>query len=257
MTAPVLPPLTSIEPMGPLLVLPPEARPSVDHLITEDDTPLDSIYVERQERLLINPLYDTWPGPGDDRTFIALANVGVFYSPDEPPLVPDGLLSFDVRLPPHLREKRYRSYFVWEFGKAPDVVMEMVSNLEGEELGKKFRLYSQLGISYYVVWDPLQILGKERLRAFVLQGRSYQTLEPAWFPELNLGLQIWHGRFWDAEEDWLRWVDATGQLILTGGERVDEERQRADQERQRADQERQRADKLAAQLRSLGVDVPE
>jgi Uma2 family endonuclease len=247
MAAPLASPPTST---GPLLVVPPDDRPSVEHLVTEDDTPLDSIYVERQEQLLHQPLYEGWPGPGSNRTFIALTNVGLFYSPDEPPVVPDGLLSLDVRLPPHLREKRYRSYFVWEFGKAPDVVIEMVSNLEGEELGTKLQLYPRLGISYYVVWDPLEFLGKQHLRAFMLTGRSYRALETAWFPELNLGLEVWHGRFWDAEEKWLRWVDAPGHLISTAAEMLV-------QERQRADQEHARAEKLASQLRALGVDLSE
>jgi len=37
-------------------------------------------------------------------------------------------------------------------------------------------------------------------------------------------------------------------------QRADQERQRADQEQQRADQEQQRAERLAAQLRTLGID---
>jgi len=230
MSAPTLIPPSATQP---LLLLPPEAVPSVDHLITVDDTPVDSIYAERQEHLLVDPLYECWIGPGTERTFVALANVGMFFADDRPPLVPDVLLSLDVRLPPHLREKRYRSYFFWQFGKAPDVCVEVVSNLEGDELGEKLRMYAQLGIPYYVVWDPLKLLRGERLRVFVLRGRSYQGLDPAWFPELGLGVQIWHGRFRDAEEDWLRWVDANGQVIPTGGER---------------------AEKLAAQLRALGIE---
>src|SRR5207249_3226581 len=117
-----------------LELCPPEAYPRVDHLVTEDDVPVDNLYVERQEPLLVDPLYSSWKGPGPDRTFIAMANVGVFYTLEDPPFVPDALLSLDVRLPPHLREKRYRSYFIWEFGKPPDVVIEVVSNVEGEEL---------------------------------------------------------------------------------------------------------------------------
>jgi hypothetical protein len=46
---------------------------------------------------------------------------------------------------------------------------------------------------------------------------------------------------------WLRWWDLQGNLLLTGEER-------AERERQRAERERQRADRLAAQLRSLGIE---
>ncbi|MBC7824136.1 MAG: Uma2 family endonuclease, partial [Candidatus Parcubacteria bacterium] len=56
---------------------------------------------------------------------------------------------------------------------------------------------------------------------------------------------------------WLRWCDRDGQIILTGAERADAERQRADAERQRADAERQRADHLAECLRAMGVNPDE
>ncbi len=44
---------------------------------------------------------------------------------------------------------------------------------------------------------------------------------------------------------WLRWCDQEGNIISTGAER-------AEQERQRAEQERQRAERFAQQLRALG-----
>jgi len=56
------------------------------------------------------------------------------------------------------------------------------------------------------------------------------------------------------ELPWLRWWDLQGNLLLTGDERAEQERQRAEQERQRAEQERQRNEILIAQLRSLGVE---
>jgi Helicobacter pylori protein of unknown function (DUF874) len=81
-------------------------------------------------------------------------------------------------------------------------------------------------------------------------------------------LGIWQGRYQNVELPWLRWWDSEGNLLLTGFERVEEERQiaeqerqRAEQERQRAEQERQRADRaqaeleqLRAQLRSAGIE---
>jgi hypothetical protein len=55
-------------------------RPDVSHLITEDDTPVDNIFSEKQQRLLTSPLYDGWIGPGNERKFVAFANVGLFYA---------------------------------------------------------------------------------------------------------------------------------------------------------------------------------
>jgi hypothetical protein len=42
--------------------------------------------------------------------------------------------------------------------------------------------------------------------------------------------------------------------LLWGAEKVEQEQQRAQQEQQRAQQEQQRADRLAAYLRSQGID---
>jgi hypothetical protein len=36
-------------------VLPPELWPDVEHLVTEDDTPVDGIFSEKQMRLLTEP----------------------------------------------------------------------------------------------------------------------------------------------------------------------------------------------------------
>jgi len=44
----------------PLQVLPVELRPNVDHLVTEDDTPVDNVFSEKQQRLLTEPLYASY-----------------------------------------------------------------------------------------------------------------------------------------------------------------------------------------------------
>jgi Uma2 family endonuclease len=241
------------------MVLSPDLRPSIEHLVTEDDTPKE-IYSEKQQRLLTSPLYSSWPGPGDQRPFVALANVGMFYTLNLPPLVPDCLLSLDVRVG-DLRFKKNRSYFIWEFGKVPEVVLEVVSNLEGEELGQKLGQYARIGIPYYVVWDPFHFLGPNPLHVFGLRIKAYEPLATPWFPEVDLGLTIWHGSFEGSEEDWLRWCDANGQVILTGEERAQREGQRAKaaEERaqiaeQRAETAERRAERLAARLRELGIE---
>jgi hypothetical protein len=94
----------------PTLAMPPEACPDVEHLVTEDDTPVDCIFSEKQRRLLTSPLYQ-WPDwAGERRSFIALANVGLFYAVGRPPYVPDMMLSLDVELPADLWPKKHRSY---------------------------------------------------------------------------------------------------------------------------------------------------
>ncbi len=230
--------------------IPAELRPVVDHLVTEDDTPVDSVFSEKQQRLLTEPLYSSWAGPGQQRSFVAMSNVGLFFAVRHPPLVPDVLLSLDVELPADLHSKRHRSYFVWEYGKVPDVVMEVVSNLEGGEDSEKLAAYARIAVRNYVIFDPDTLLGPEVLRAYRCAGQGCRKMEgPVWYPDVGLGLKLWEGRYEDCDSTWLRWVDAEGVPVPTGYER-------AEAERERAEAERQRADRLADQLRQLGVEPP-
>lgn len=219
------------------IVLEPELTeipsPDIDHLVTEDDTPVDNIFSEKQQRLLTDSLYSSWSGPGENRPFIALANVGMFYATSQQAVVPDVLVSLDVEHPADVWEKRHRSYFIWEYGKPPEVVVEIVSNKVGGELDHKLQLYARLGIAYYVVFDPEQQLGEQTLQIFHLRNMQYVLVDENELPGMGLGLTLWEGEFQGLAATWLRWLDSEGELLLTGNER---------------------AEKLAAQLSALGVE---
>ncbi|MDX2244191.1 MAG: Uma2 family endonuclease [Leptolyngbyaceae cyanobacterium bins.302] len=259
----------------------------ISHLVIEDDTPLDNFQSEVQQRLLVEPLYSAKALPAP---FLAAANVGLFYKLKGDPVVPDVFLSLGVQRAEDFSERRNRSYFVWEFGKVPEVCIEIVSNQEGNEvsLSKKGQqdgkthskkdIYAQILVPYYVVFDPLQqVQGKDDMNGAILRvwtiaaGRYTELTPPAgiqqagqsvWLETVGLGLMLWEGKFEEAVTRlWLRWCDRDGQPIPTGAEgqeqerqRAEAERQRAEVERQRAEAERQRAERLAAQLRSLGID---
>ena len=246
-------------------------RPDTSHLITENDDPVDNIPSEKNQRLLVSSLYASWAGappididgePIDDqpRPFLATANVGLFDRPKNDPLVPDLLVSNDVELG-DLRwdETGTRSYFVWDHGKPPELVVEFVSNKKGGELKRKRLRYGKMRVAYYVVFDPAHHLGDISLRAFKLAG---DRLEPLLLREgarldiepLGLELGTWVGTFEQQHGLWLRFFDKNGNLLLTGDENAETERQRAEVERQRAETERARADALAEKLRALGID---
>ena len=118
--------------------------PNINHLITEDDTPVDNLFSEKQQRLLTEPLYSTWRGGEQQRSFLAAANVGLFASADMPPLVPDVFLSMDVHIAEEWFERRHRTYFFWEFGKSPEVVIEIVANRVGGETTRKLEEYARI-----------------------------------------------------------------------------------------------------------------
>jgi Putative restriction endonuclease len=129
-----------------LELCPPEVIPNLDDLVIEDGKPLDSIFTEKQQHLLTEPLYSSWAGPGEGQTFLALANVGLFHTSGEPPLVPDAMLAVDVRIGQDLSVRENRSYFVWLRGKVPDVVIEIVSDRRGGEATHKMRTYARIGV---------------------------------------------------------------------------------------------------------------
>jgi len=247
----------------------------ISHLVIEDDTPVDNFQSEKQQRLLVEPLYSSW-SPGF--SFVAAANVGLFYGIKLDPIVPDALLSLNVGMPSDWSQKQNRSYFVWEFGKLPEVAIEIVSNRKGNELTSKKADYARIGMAYYVVFDPLQQLqGKDELNGSLLKvweltGKKYVELpEPFWLESVGLGLRPWEGTFEAQSGIWLRWCDQQGQVIATGSERADAESQRANAESQRADAESQRAnaesqranaesqraERLAEHLRAMGINPDE
>lgn len=255
----------------------------ISHLDIEDDTPVDNLQSEKQQRLLVEPIYSSKALP---LPFLAAANVGLFYKLKGDPVVPDVMLSLGVQCADDFSKKQNRSYFVWEFGKLPEVCIEIVSNQEGDELivsrksqqkGKttvKKDLYAQIRIPYYVVFDPLQqIQGENEMNGALLRVWSnsagrYLELTPqqglsevgqsVWLEEVDLGLTLWSGQF---EEEvtrlWLRWCDRNGQVIPTGAEGREIERQGREIERQGREVERQRAERLAERLRAMGIDPDE
>ncbi|MGH9841967.1 MAG: Uma2 family endonuclease [Blastocatellia bacterium] len=146
----------------------------VESLVTEDDEPVDQ-FTSANRDLLISVLYTSWvppvePAIGRPRQFFACGNVGVFPCVRQPPLVPDLLLSMDVKVEGSLHDKRNAAYFLWEFGKPPDVVVEIVDDEKGEELNLIMGAYERIRVTYYVVYDPRQLLSNERLQVFELRG---------------------------------------------------------------------------------------
>ena len=156
----------------------------IEQLVTEDDKSVDNLASSKQQRLLVESLYSSWKGPGGP-PFLADTNIGVFHTLKAPPLVPDMFLSLGVRVAQDWWQKRHRSYFLREFGKPPEVVIEIVSNREGEEDGSKLLDYAQMGIRYYVIFDPVEELGQGVLRLYELHQGNYVAMKQRWLPAVT------------------------------------------------------------------------
>lgn len=231
-----------------LIDLPYDLAEITRNLVTEDDVPVDNLFSAKQRRLLVEPLYSSWQPPAaegstEPRIFLADSDVGIFSSPRQPPIAPDMFLSLDVEPNPEYFSDQHRAYFMWEFDKAPEVAVEIVSNRKGHEMDAKIQRYARLGVAYYVVFDPEQHLRGDVLQVMelTLGGRRYHRRQDFQLHELGLSLQLWRGEFEGTEAEWLRWCDANGNLIPTGAERANAEAQRANAEAQRADAEARRA----------------
>ena len=210
----------------------------IGSLLTEDDEPLDNLFSAKQQRLLVESLYTSWKPidreTGEKRSFFADANVGLYFAVHQPPLVPDMFVSLDVLMPADLDLNAHRSYFVWEFGKVPDVAVEIVSNRKGDELSRKLLDYARIGVTYYVVLDPFKQLSENTLQIYELGfGKRLRLKNDAVLTEAGLEARLWHGEYEGLSGEWLRWYDTNGNLILTGKET---------------------AEKMAQKLRELGID---
>ncbi len=222
--------------------LPDEFHYFQPHLLRETfqppNYPPDRVFVGSDLNLYYNVRHPTWHKRPD---WFAALGVSRLY--DEK----------DLRL----------SYVRWQEEASPYLVVELLSpGTEQEDLGKtlrdidrpptKWAVYEQiLRIPYYVVFSRYT----DKLSYFELLGGHYHEVNPEdqrlWLPEAGLGLGLWSGTYQGLERRWLRCYDANGAWIPTP---LEQEQQRADQERHRADQERHRAERLAAQLRTLGIE---
>ena len=171
------------------------------------------------------------------------------------------------------------SYLLWEEARVPILVLEVVSQTPRKEYTQKKQDYAEMGILYYVIYNPLR-KRKPRLEAYKLEGGNYQLLEgePIWLEEIGLGMGKERGIFQGIEREWLYWYDREGKRYLAPEERLKtsetqarEARSQAQQARNQAQQARsqarearnqareaqERAKILEAKLRSLGIDPNE
>jgi Uma2 family endonuclease len=156
-----------------------------------------------------------------------------------------------------------RSYTPRTEGDLPSIVMEFISATDGGEYSfnphypyGKWYFYEQiLKVPTYVIFHPqLQVL-----EVYHLVDGKYELASPDenrrfWIESLGLFLGAWNGKKADYEGCWLRWWDKSGNPLLWGGERLEQERQQVEQERQRAEQAEEKSVRLAERLRAMGVD---
>ncbi len=149
-----------------------------------------------------------------------------------------------------------KSWVVWEEGKAPDVIIELLSDStrERDKTLKKQIYREQLRIPEYYWYDPFN---PDDWAGFRLSGMEYQPLSPngsgrMLSERLQLSLLRWRGSYRGVSALWLRWATPQGELLLTGDERAEQERQRAEQAESSLLAAQRRIAELEARLRAVG-----
>ncbi|MEH2377675.1 MAG: Uma2 family endonuclease [Nostoc sp.] len=231
--------------------------PSSEELPDSDDTPVDNELQDLIPGLLKAILAMAWPERMD---WYFGVDMGIYYDPDLPAIVPDGFLSLGVER--FYDENLRPSYVLWEERRVPVLALEVVSqNYRGEYSTKKAE-YAKLGILYYVVYNPFR-RRKSRLEVYKLVNNAYELHDgnPVWLPEIGLGIGIERGTYLGIPREWMYWYNQQGQRFLTPEEKeklAEQKAQQAEQKAQQAEQKAQQAKQetqlLRERLRSLGVD---
>lgn len=223
--------------------------PTSDELPDSDDTPVDNEDQNFVPNLLLFLLEYIWKSRDD---WYFGVDMGIYHTTGvspRVPVVPDGFLSLGVE-----RRKNggsRSSYVMWEEEFiSPIFALEVVSHTYGDEYEKKLDIYRQLGVKYYVIYNPQfwRRDGHLPFEVYKLVDGDYQLQigEPLWMPEIGLGIGravLPSDRF---SREVLSWFDQKGDRYLTAEEQID-------LERQRADEAKKQVELLMAKLRSLGI----
>ncbi|MBP0017238.1 MAG: Uma2 family endonuclease [Cyanobacteria bacterium SBLK] len=233
--------------------------PLPDHtqLPCEDGSFVKNFQEHPQSILLTDSIIPVLDRLHPDRQYCIGQDSGIYWRRTDPPLkgaeAPDWF--YVPNVPPTLDGQMRRSYVLWQEVIPPQIVLEFVSGNGEEERDRtpwegKFWVYETvIRPAYYGIYE----VRRGRVEVYQLLRGRYEAIAPNErdrFPIDDLGVELglWRGRYQNVELPWLRWWDREGNLLLTGEERAEQERQRAEQERQRAEQERQRADLAEVEL---------
>lgn len=191
--------------------------PTAEELPETDSQPVDSELQLLVASLLADILYQLWADR--DNWFFGI-NMGIYYDPKKPAIVPDGFLSLGVpRMP---RAGGRLSYVLWQEDIPPLLTLEHVSKTYGNEYESKKDLYAAMGVRYYIIYNPERVRGKahQPLEIYRLEQGKYvlQHNEPFWMPEASLGIGRGVGTYRAWTREWLYWYDQSGNRLLTASE---------------------------------------
>ncbi|MEK7830649.1 MAG: Uma2 family endonuclease [Acidobacteriota bacterium] len=249
-TAEIIPPFLATANLDPYLPDDLMTWPTEDDLPCEDDEPMETPRHRRQMEVLIQSLELHW---ADRKNWYIGGNMFVYFSPNQ-------VKTEDYRGPDFfavqgVEDRDRKSYVVWQEEKAPDVIIELLSDKTREfDKKQKKRIYQdKLRVPEYYWFDPYSY----EWAGFRLVGSVYQPIEPDEQGRLicevfGLALIQREGRFGSFGGTWLRWATLDGELLLTPQELADiaqREAEAAQREAEAAQREAEAAQREAENAR--------
>jgi Uma2 family endonuclease len=227
--------------------------PTQNELISDDGEPMESQRHKHQMDLLLETLYP-WLEKREDG--YAGGNMFVYFSASQLKNQdfkgPDFFAVLDV---PKTERK---SWVVWEEGKAPDIVIELLSESTAhiDKTEKKLIYQNRMRVPEYFWYDPFN---PNDWAGFTLRDGIYQPLSRTTdnryiSQQLKLALMLWEGDYRGVNTTWLRWANLEGDVLPTERELSEKSKQEAQLAKQEAQSAKQKAEQLAAKLRELGVN---
>ncbi|NJK30380.1 MAG: Uma2 family endonuclease [Acaryochloris sp. SU_5_25] len=214
-----------------------------------DEPPLETDFHREQIDLLIRLLKYWW---SDRPDFYISGNLTVYYN--EQQLKKRDFRGSDIFVVLGAEKRNRRSWVIWEEGgKYPNVVIELLSSSTATvDQGAKQKLYQDVWRVPDYFWFHPETM---EFAGFHLVNGRYEAIIPTdkgwlWSEQLGLYLGI--------HEQQLRWLSADGDLIPLPEEQErrakEQAQQRAEQAEFRETQVQQKQERLAAFLRSQGID---
>lgn len=227
--------------------------PTQDDLPCDDGVPMETQRHKFQMDLLLETIYP-WLAQRQDG--YASGNMFVYFSANQ-------LRNEDFKRPDffavlNVPQTERKSWVVWEEGKAPDVVIELLSESIAETDKNEIKLIYQnrMRVPEYFWYDPFN---PDDWAGFTLHNGVYQPLLPDAqnryvSEQLGLALVRWYGSYRGVNTTWLRWETRSGELLPTQEELVQQVQAEAKQAQLRANQAEEKMRKLADRLKEMGID---
>jgi Uma2 family endonuclease len=238
-----------------------QSLPTTFELPCSDDAPVDNELQNLLPNLLLLLLTSLWSQRMDWYFGVDMAIYHTTGANVRVPVVPDGFLSLNVE---RLKDgQRRRSYATWEENDiVPTLTLELISYKPGGEYDEKMNIYANLGVLYYVIYNP-EFWQRDQHQPFevykLVNGRYQPQIgDPYWMPEIGLGIGRYPDVIGGVPQEILTWYDEQGNRYLSpeeqANQRAEQQLQQTQEANQRVVQERHRRQQLEAYLRAQGID---